>query len=122
MKYKTTIEIMSEAEDKNEAAEIVGEYLSGNLVSGVDMKCTTRPVNNRTCYVIGIAAVLLLAAISVMPLMYGGNSQSLSAGVPGNSAILPPLKTSIADKKEAGFKKMWQDRQTKAAIDFIKSK
>ena len=37
VKFKTTIEISSEAENKNEAMEIVGEYLAGYLSSGVDM-------------------------------------------------------------------------------------
>ena len=44
MKYKTTIEIVADAGDKSEAMEIAGEYLSGNLISGVRMKCRTNPV------------------------------------------------------------------------------
>ena len=37
MKYRTVIEVVTEAKDKSEAIEIVGEYLSGDILSGVQM-------------------------------------------------------------------------------------
>ncbi|MFH1995843.1 MAG: hypothetical protein ABIJ27_02455 [Candidatus Omnitrophota bacterium] len=42
-RYRTVIEVMTEAEDQHEAADIAGEYLRGNISSGVSMKCSTRP-------------------------------------------------------------------------------
>jgi hypothetical protein len=43
MKYETVIKILSFADSEHEAIDIAGEFLRGNLESGVEMKCYTRP-------------------------------------------------------------------------------
>jgi len=46
MKYQTVIKILTDAESEHEATDIAGEFLRGNLETGVRMKCYTRPVKS----------------------------------------------------------------------------
>lgn len=117
MKYRTTIEIVSEAKDKNEAMEIVGEYLSGNITSGVRMKCLTDPVNSYTRIIVTTLLFLALLGGSILSAIYTKPGAGTLSSTPGVSAIQPPLKTSAADKKSMNFKKEWQTRQVKEAIN-----
>jgi len=121
MKYKTTIEIVAEAEDRDEAMEIAGEYLSGNLISGVDMRCRTKPVQSfkKVGVVLSIAIFVLVTIGIVSSINTHGSKISLS-NISGASAIQPPLKTSILNKKDAEFKKEWENKQAKEILDYIK--
>ena len=120
MRFKTTIEIISEAEDKNEAMDIVGEYLSGNLVSGVDMKCLTRPAVNYKRNVLAGLAVSVLALVFFVVTLHVKPSQNSIPNISGTAAIQPPLKTYGTDNKNTNFKKEWQDIQTKKALNSLK--
>lgn len=117
MKYRTTIEIVSEAKDKNEAMDIVGEYLSGNITSGVRMKCLTDPVNSYARMVVTTLLFLALLGGSIFSALYTKPGAITMTSIPGVSAIQPPLKTSVADKKSLEFKQEWQTRQVKEAIN-----
>lgn len=120
MKYKTTIQITSEAADKNEALEIVGEYLSGNLVSGIEMKCRTNPaVNYRVGLVAATAFSFIIIAGAVFAVHFK-SSTSLIQSSSGISAIQPPLRTSYSEDQKAGFKKDWQNTEAKRALEYIK--
>ncbi|UCD54702.1 MAG: hypothetical protein JSV93_04045 [Candidatus Omnitrophota bacterium] len=46
MKYQTVIKILTDAESEHEATDIAGEFLRGNIETGVKMKCYTRPVKS----------------------------------------------------------------------------
>ena len=116
MKYRTTIEIVSEAKDKNEAMDIVGEYLSGNITSGIHMKCLTDPVNSYARIIVTTLLFLALLGGSIFSALYTRPGAVIMSSTPGVSAIQPPLKTSVADKKSADFKQEWQIRQVKEAI------
>ena len=71
--YRTTIEIISEAENKDEAIEIAGEYLSGNLIYGVNMKCRTAKANaNNAKYAASLALVALIFAVGIF---FGANTK-----------------------------------------------
>ena len=120
MRFKTKIEIISEAKDKNEAAEIAGEYLSGNIMSGIDMKCHTGPVVNSVRNVIGVAAISAIFIVATLFVAHVKPAPILPQVVGINNAIQPPLKTSEVDKKSNNFRKAWQDRQNKAALDSMK--
>ena len=63
MKFKTTIKLITEAKDKNEAMEIAGEYLSGNLATGVDMKLHTVSVRRNRQLLAGAIMVVLAAGV-----------------------------------------------------------
>lgn len=121
MRYKTRIEITTEAADKNEAIEIVGEYLSGNVVSGIDMRCTTKPVNSQQKTIISVAVVSLLLLVGIAVSNYTRPSSNFSVSVPGVDAVQPPLKSSANDKVDAKFKKQWEAKHTRAALDSAKN-
>lgn len=121
MKFKTTIQIITEAQDRDEAQEIAGEYLSGNLMSSVEMRCrTSRARDYKKCAGIiatAISVVIIVGLISVFQLKSSqGNVQNSFSF----NAIQPPLKTQGLDNKDSQFKKEWQSRQAKQALDLIK--
>lgn len=118
MKYKTTIQIVTEAENKDEAMEIAGEYLAGNLKSGVDMRCRTAKVDAHRAI---IAASSIAALLIVSSLLIGLNLKiqpTTIYTISGVSAIQPPLKTS-SGKFNADFKKEWKVKETKKALELI---
>ena len=120
MRFKTTIKLITEAKDKSEAMEIAGEYLSGNLATGVDMKLRTAPLHNNI-KLAGLALVLSsILLLFAMHLSYVKHPQNIIQNLPGDSVIQPPLKTSSADKSYSDFQKEWQARHTKEALGFIK--
>lgn len=116
MKYKTTIKITSEARNKNEAIDIVDDYLAGNIRSGVDMRCSTRP----DCNSVKITTAVVVSLIAIVAVLLPTQLKAPN-GVSGNtsavSAVQPPLKT---DKRDADFKKKWEDRQSKEVLEYIK--
>ena len=120
MKYKTTIQIITDAGDKNEALEIVGEYLSGNLASGIEMKCRTNPSVNYKAGLVVAAAFSFIIVASVLLGTHIKGSANLIQSASGISAIQPPLKTSYLEGRNANFKRDWHDRQIKKALDYIK--
>ena len=120
MKYKTTIKLITEAKDKNEAMEIAGEYLSGNLAGGVDMKFNTSIVyDNKQRLGIALAIIIIvgLVAINISPTKQNQNSLR---NLPGDSLIQPPLKTSLMDNKYSDFKREWQAMHAKETLGLIK--
>ena len=119
MRYKTIIKIITEATDKNEAMEIAGEYLSGNLTTGVDMKLRTIPVcSNKQRLGIALAASFIIALLAI-PLSYVKHTENSVQILPSNSVIQPPLKTSSGDVRSS-FKKEWQAKHTQEALDSLK--
>ncbi len=116
MKYKTTINITSEARNRDEAIDIVDEYLAGNLRSGVDMKCATRPECTAVKVTCAVALSLVIVGVIIFPI-HLKTPQLIVPNVSGISAVQAPLKT---DKKNVEFKKEWETRQTKEAIEYIK--
>ncbi len=99
MQYKTTIEIINEAENSTEAADIAGEYLCGSIDTGVRMNCTTKPLRNYTAYRMIFLGLLITTFIGLTSLRINKNT-SISAILPTKnvSAIQPPLKTHLSEK------------------------
>jgi len=121
MKYKTTIQISTEAENKKEAMEIVGEYLSGNIASGIEMRYFTRPANSYSKAAIGALVVVTLVAGGLFSTMLVRHPQQLSSCASGFNAVQPPLKTfDAAKKKNSNFKTEWEKRQITEALNRIK--
>lgn len=120
MKYKTVIEVVTEAKDKSEALDIVGEYLSGEVFSGVHMKYSTRSVNGLKTAAITVTALSILLAVGALSFFL---MRPYSAQVPshaGMSATQPPLQTHALQVSDAQFKAKWQDKHNKEAIRKIK--
>ncbi len=122
MKFKTTIKLITEADNKNEAMEIAGEFLSGNLTSGVDMEFRTVPVCNNKERIGVTLIVVLIVGLLVVPMLQIRQSQNLTQIFPGQSAIQPPLNTRPIDKERADFKKEWQTKQAQEMLKYIKNK
>jgi len=120
MRYKTTIEIVTEAADKNEAMEVAGEYLAGNIVSGVKMKCATRPIITHKKILCASATILLVGAAGLFAALRLNSPQNLTAGISAIGAIQPPLKTSSEERKDSDFKEEWQAKHTRQTLNFIK--
>ncbi|MCX5667863.1 MAG: hypothetical protein NTY34_06100 [Candidatus Omnitrophica bacterium] len=120
MKYKTNIEITSDAVDKDEAMEIVGDYLSGNIASGIDMKYATRPVHFYNNPAAKVVAVVLLMTMGFFSGVKAKPQQSFSINTCQMAAVTPPLKTYNANKNDMRFKKEWQQKQAAEAINLIK--
>lgn len=120
MRYKTTIQITTEAADKNEAMEIVGEYLSGNLISGIEMKCRTNPTVNYRVSIIAVTALSFIIIAGAILAVHFKSSPNLIQNSYGLNAIQPPLRTSYPEHQNTGFKKDWQNTQTKRALESIK--
>lgn len=119
MRFKTVIQIETDARDKAEAIELVEEYLAGNIVSGVDMRCKTGPSMSKA-KVISVVAVSVFLVMGLAIGAFVNIPRGTISVVPGVSAVQPPLKTSSDIKDKAAFKKQWQDRHNKEALDFIK--
>ncbi|MDO8536386.1 MAG: hypothetical protein Q7S30_05230 [Candidatus Omnitrophota bacterium] len=120
MKYKTSIEITADAANKDEAMEIVGDYLSGNIASGIGMKYATKPIRfydnsaAKTIAVVLLMTIVFFSGVKVKP------QQNFSMNMCQMAAVTPPLKTSEANKNDMSFKQAWQDKQTSEALNFIK--
>ena len=119
MRFKTTIQLVSDAQDKSEALDLVEEYLAGNIVSGVDMRCVTKPLHSKA-KIAGMAVILLAVVAGIFAGSYIKHPQNILRTIPGVSAVQSPLKTSNITHRSPEFKKEWQDRQTKEALDQIR--
>ena len=60
MKYKTIIELICDAADKEDAFHIAGEYLRGEVESGVEMKCKAITLRTQRMLISGVVSVLVL--------------------------------------------------------------
>ena len=117
MKYRTVIEIITEASDKHEAMDIAGEFLSGDIESGVRMKCRTTPLRPYVLLRTGVFFVLGCALLGTVSLGYFKNSAKVFPGARGVSAVQPPLKTL----RTTAFRDQWQVEENKKVLEYIKS-
>lgn len=110
MHYKTTIEVVTDADNACEATDIAGEFLRGDINSGADLHVKTVSVAKhrltKSVLVTGLAIVVLGTAL------LGGRAYITIAKAqrtPVTSyAIQPPLRTNQADFQSEEFKKLWE--------------
>ncbi len=116
MKYQTVIKILTDAESEHEATDIAGEFLRGNLETGIRMKCCTKPL--KSCRLFRVSALLLLifAFIGIASLGYFKSTATSFPGIKNTSAFQPPLKTS----QTIEFKKDWQEEKNRKVLEYIK--
>jgi len=119
-KYLTKIEITSEAANKDEAMEIVGDYLSANIVTGIEMKCVTKPVRFYDHTAAKAAALLVLIVIGFLSGVGVKDRQNFAFNTCQTAAVQVPLKTSDANKNDSFFKKEWESKQNTEVLNFIK--
>ncbi|MBD3379313.1 MAG: hypothetical protein GF408_02505 [Candidatus Omnitrophica bacterium] len=122
MKYRTIIEVICEASNREEAANIAGEYLKGDLDFGVSMKCKSEALSAHKALkysAVCMTTVLLLSTLMVKVTPFGGNEKVASSfrkGVYNTYTVMPALKT----KHKADFKKEWEAKKDQAILDYLK--
>ena len=123
MKYKTVIELICDASDKEDALNIAGDYLKGEVDFGVEMKCrAVSLMSNRIkkCTATVIVALIMFSTLllQVTPIGSEEKIQSTShIGFRNTYTINPALNT----KHRADFKKEWQAKKEEAILDYIKN-
>ena len=116
MKYRTTIHLVTEASNEHEANEIVGEYLDGEIHTGVNRSCVTKPVNTNSF--LCSAILVCLIAVSAIFVSFDYSKTHAVSFVPhakSVSACQPPLKTD----DNVDFKNSWREEETKKAVEYI---
>ncbi|MBD3427148.1 MAG: hypothetical protein GF409_07975 [Candidatus Omnitrophica bacterium] len=116
MKYRTVIELTCEAPDKDEACDMAGAYLKGDIDFGVDMICTTSslPTHRLTKCAVVISVFLVLSLITILRFSPIGCAEKVTGsrneGFCSAYALMPALKT----KHRGGFKGAWEKKHQRA--------
>ena len=110
MRYRTLIELVCEGENENDAAEVAGEFLRGNIESGVKISCRTKPFKSqRFLQASAVFAAVTLSVIGVASFAYFKSNVAPFSAKKNTNAIQPPLKTS----QSADFHKTRQEKENK---------
>jgi len=124
MKYRTIIELTCDASDRDEACNIAGEYLKGDLDFGVDMKCKTgssRSYKAIKFATTSTAAVMVIFASLAFfePSVNLGEKvkNSISSSFSSTFTVTPELKTQNVD----GFKEEWAKKKDETVLDYIRN-
>jgi len=114
MRYKTTIEVTTEAGNAYEAADIAGELLRGDVDAKADLRVKTSSVV-RTRTVMALLAISLSSVVlgSIFFGTHYANKFANAQNRPITSyAIQPSFNMNSADIKDSSeFKKMWNKQQ-----------
>ena len=122
MKYRTIIELICDAADKEDALNTAGEYLRGEVESGVDMRCKAVTVKTHKVKRIGFLMVIVLVLASSV---FAGVStreknkslKQISSMILSNTCtIQPALKT----KYKGDFAAKWEKKKDEAILSYIK--
>lgn len=118
MKYRTMIELVCEASDKDDACHVAGEYLRGTVDSGVKMKFKTRLLQTHRAFKCGIVsfAVLFCFAALLFSVIEPGKDGQVSDSkfrIPESCTVQPELKTNTVDK----FRRAWETKQNEAMLE-----
>lgn len=122
MKYRTIIELICDAADSEDASNIAGDYLKGEIDFGVEMKCRTESQwayrmkrYTAACAVLFIIfSALLFKVVPVEDAETGKVSQRLA--FKDTYTVMPELKT----KDESAFKEKWEKKKDEAVLEYIK--
>ena len=123
MKYRTMIEVISEASDVEDATNIAGEYLKGDIDFGVQMRCKTvslRSHRAKRYAARGAIAVVMLTMLFLTGISVGGGEKILGSqrmGISNTCTIMPALKTKHRD----AFKAEWKAKKDQAVLEYIKN-
>lgn len=114
MQYKTTIEVVTEAQNSYEATDIAGEFLKGNVHTGADISVKTISAA-KSRRINAILAVCLVAGVLGGFLMVHKISYEFAKVEKKPAtlyAIQPPLRTGSIDlQSNKEFKEVWEKEQ-----------
>ncbi len=120
MKYRTTIEIVCEAADKDEAINTAGEYLRGAVDNGVDMTSKTLPLVTHRVISYVMPLFVFGVILGAIFLKGGANEPSKETtcgiAVPVVFTVQPELKT----QSDTEFRSDWSEKKDQAIMDYLK--
>lgn len=122
MKYRTVIEVICDASDKDEAYNIAGDYLRGQVDFGVEMHCKTTKLWEHKAVKYGLMCIFSVVMFSTLLLNVtplGGDEtvrDSASLGMRNTFTLMPALKT----RHKADFKTEWQTKKEEVALKYLK--
>jgi len=124
MRYRTVIELICNAGDRDEASDIAGDYLKGDIDFGVEMKCRTESLAGHRVlkYAVSSAVVILMIAtfaLKITPVALEGEAGSKGGyriAFQNTDTVMPELKT----KHKEDFKQEWQARKDDAILEYLK--
>ena len=122
MKYRTIIELICDAADSEDAGNIAGDYLKGEIDFGVEMKCKTvslwahrmKRYTSACAVTFLILSTLFFKFVPVENAETGKVSQRLA--FKSTYTVTPELKT----KHKEEFKKEWAKKKDEAVLEYIK--
>lgn len=120
MKYKTVIQITCDAYDKEDAINLAGEYLRGQVDAGVEMRCKAVSIKSQKIATFGLLVFIALFSLGICGVgtwTHDSSTQSYRFKMPGTYTVLPELKTKNASE----FKKKWGEKKDEAILDYIKN-
>jgi hypothetical protein len=122
MKYRTIIELICDAVDKEDALHTAGEYLRGEVESGVDMSCKAISLRTHRVLKYGIMSVVVMFFFSSLYLGLAAkekndNLRHISDLVLSNTCTIQPVLKTTA---KAGFRREWQKKKDEAIFEYIK--
>jgi hypothetical protein len=122
MKYRTVIELICDAADKDDAFHTAGEYLRGEVESGVDMRC--KAVSLKTHRMVRCAAFCFATMFLLSTLLVGiatkeknANLKKISDFVLSNTCTIQPV---LKTKHTADFRDKWEDKKDKVMLEYLK--
>jgi len=122
MKYKTIIELICDASDSEDASNVAGDYLKGEIDFGVDMRCKTTSLwahrMKRCTAVCAVTFVVLTTLLlKVTPIENSDKDKGgMVFGLRNTSTVMPALKT----KHKENFKEEWDKKKNEAMIKYLK--
>ena len=123
MRYRTIIEVICDADGRDDATNIAGEYLRGALDCGVVMHSKTDLLWSHNMKKYALSSIVIVVMFLTMTLKGGSissfteNKADSSRVVCNTYTIMPALKT----KHRSEFKKEWTKKKEEAVLDFLKN-
>ena len=122
MKYRTLIELICDAIDKDDAIHTAGEFLRGEVESGVEMRYSSRKLKTHRAFKYGFTGLLVLCLMSTLYIGFAMQEKNeklrhITGYILSNtSTIQPVLKTQHAEK----FKEKWEEKKGEVMLDYLK--
>lgn len=117
MKYKTIIELVTDANDENEAIDIAGDYLRGDINDGVEINCYAKPFKCVKLFKFSVFLGFISLLMGMVSLGYMKSNYTHNTSSENVFAVQPPLRT----QERTEFKDSWEKTQNTKALDYIKN-
>jgi hypothetical protein len=122
MKYRTVIELICDAADKEDAFYTAGEYLRGEVESGVEMKCKAISLKAHRMLKYGVMSVLAIFLFSTLVAGIATRDRekslrNISELILSNTCTIQPV---LHTKHETGFKEKWETKKDEAILEYLK--